>query len=323
MNLDFGILWIEDSFSVEEEESLKRRVREAGFIARIESIPNSEGIEELARAHGLYHVYDLILLDYKLKKEDGDDIAPKIRELFPSTTILFYSGSADEKSLRRKMADKEVEGVYCSARTRFIGRTGMLIEQTARSLDRLSGMRGLAMRVVAECDEIMKSAVLTMSEADPEAETTLEALDQDVLDFIKGMEQSYRSVLGDGISGRLATRAVDSAKLFNHFRRLTKIVTRFGEAYGLTEEQLDRLRELRGASSQYVNNVLKKRNVLGHVVEVKGDEGWVLQGTAEIAASDYPEIRRQFAVNIDALREMGNIIASANKAADTAEAGVA
>ena len=48
MNLDFGILWIEDSFSEEEKESLKRRVREAGFIARIENIQNSEGVEDLA-----------------------------------------------------------------------------------------------------------------------------------------------------------------------------------------------------------------------------------------------------------------------------------
>lgn len=316
MNLDFGILWIEDTFSEEEEESLKRRVREAGFIARIESITNSEGIEELARAHGLYHVYDLILLDYKLKNEDGDDIAPKIRELFPSTTILFYSGSADEHSLRRKMADKEVEGVYCSARRRFIDRTGMLIEQTARSLDRLSGMRGLAMRVVAECDEIMKSAVLMMSEASPDCSATLDSLDSDVFSFISSMEQSYRSVLSDGISGRLGTRAVDSAKLFSHFRRLTRIVTRSKDSFRLTEEQLDRLMELRDASAQYVQNVLQKRNVLGHVVEIKGDEGWVLQGTAEIKASDYPEIRRQFAVNIDALREMSSIIAAANSAPD-------
>ena len=54
MNLDFGILWIEDSFNPEEEETLKRRVREAGFIARIEVIQNGETIEELARAHPLF-----------------------------------------------------------------------------------------------------------------------------------------------------------------------------------------------------------------------------------------------------------------------------
>ena len=55
MNLDFGILWIEDSYSFDEEESLKRRIRDAGFIARIDVIPNGVGIEEIARTHQLYH----------------------------------------------------------------------------------------------------------------------------------------------------------------------------------------------------------------------------------------------------------------------------
>lgn len=41
MNLDFGILWIEDSYSHEEVESLKRRVQDSGFIAQIKNIPNS------------------------------------------------------------------------------------------------------------------------------------------------------------------------------------------------------------------------------------------------------------------------------------------
>jgi DNA-binding NarL/FixJ family response regulator len=313
MNLDFGILWIEDSFSQEEEESLKRRVREAGFIARIKNIVNSKGIEELAHAHSLYHYYDIILLDYKLEDEDGDIIAPKIRELFPSTTILFYSGSMKEDDLRHMMAVKQVEGVYCSARTRFIERTGSLIEQTARSLDRLSGMRGLAMRVVAECDEIMKETVISISQRDPNTPKNLSELDKDVLEFINQMRNNYESSLREGIEGRLNSRAVDSAKLFNHFRRLTKVVTGSPDSFGLNAVQVDRLRELRANTSQYTNNVLKRRNILGHVVEVQGANGWVLTGSNEINVTDFPDIRRLFAANIDALREMNNILVHQKK----------
>lgn len=309
MNLDFGILWIEDSYSEAEEDNLKRRVREAGFIARITTIPNSVGIEELARAHSLYHNYDIILLDYRLTNENGDAIAPKIRELFPSTTILFYSGTVEEGHLRRMMAEKEVEGVYCSARTRFIDRTGSLIEQTARSLDRLSGMRGLAMRVVAECDSIMKESVLSMSNRDPNEQNSLGALDNDVLKFINGMKVAYEASLEKGIQGRLDTRAVDSAKLFSHFRRLTKVATSSPDHFGLSAVQIDRLRELRLDSAQYVVDVLQRRNVLGHVVEVKGAGGWILSGSNEINVTDFPDIRRMFAVYIDALREMNEILA--------------
>ncbi len=308
MNLDLGILWIEDSFSEQEEEALRRRVQEAGFVARIETIPNSEGIEALARGHQLYHLYDLILLDYRLKDENGDELAPKIRGLFPSTTILFYSGSAQEGELRRKIADKEVEGVYCSARERFIDRAGALIDQTARSLDRLSGMRGLAMRVVAECDELMRVAVMSMAARDSACEGKSSDLDEDVLQFMADVKHAYEAaVLGDLVA-RLETRAVDSAKLFKHFRRLTKIAATSPEAFGLSAEQVDRLRELRKASAQYDQNVLAKRNILGHVVEVKGENGWVLQGSDDINIGDFADIRRTFAAHIDALRDMMRLV---------------
>lgn len=316
MNLDFGILWIEDSFSDEEKESLKRRVLDAGFIARITAIPNGENIDEIAREHNLYHRYNIILLDYRLKDENGDELAPKIRRLFPSTTILFYSGSVQENELRQLIASKEVEGVYCCRRDnqRFIQRTGELIDQTARALDRLSGMRGLAMRVVAECDEIMKKAMLSMCARDKGCEDKVAALDDDVLAFIEGMKQSYEASAVDNkdLAARLATRAVDSAKLFKHFRRLTEVVTKNPGNFSLDETKVDRLRELRKNSAQYDQHVLKKRNILGHVFEVQGENGWILEGSTEISVSDFPEIRRGFAAHIDAIREISELVAASS-----------
>ncbi|MGM5018624.1 response regulator [Tardiphaga sp. 367_B4_N1_1] len=311
MNLDFGILWIEDSWSQEEDENLKRRIREAGFVARIETIRNGEQIEELARAHALYHSYDLILLDYRLHNEKGDELASRVRTLFPSTNILFYSGTVEEQSLREMIAKQQVEGVYCSARTRFIERTGALIDQTARALDRLSGMRGLAMRVVAECDTLMKSAMLSMCERDANCVAQVTELDEDITKFIAGMQKKYHEATSGDLAARIDTRAVDSAKLFKHFRRLTKIAAADPKTFDMNEDQVERLRELRKNSAQYVENVLNKRNVLGHVIEVRGKEGWVLEGSDEIRVDDFADIRRDFAGHIDAFREMSVIILDA------------
>lgn len=308
MNLDLGILWIEDSYSAEEEQALRRRVQNAGFVARIHNIPNGDGVEELSRRHQLYHLYDIILLDYRLKDENGDDLAPKIRLLFPSVTVLFYSGSASEKDLRLKIAKKNVEGVYCSGRDRFIDRAGSLIDQTARSLDRLSGMRGLAMRVVAECDELMKSAVLSMSGRDPNCADKLVELDAEVVKFMEGIQSAYETAKTGDLRSRLDTRVIDSMKLFGHFRRLTKVVVADPGLFGLSQDQVERLRELRKASAQYDPQVLKTRNVLGHVIEVEGDQGWILQGSNEIAVGDFPDIRRTFSAHIDAFREMNQLV---------------
>lgn len=309
MNLDLGILWIEDSYSPEEEENLKRRVRDAGFIARIQVIPNGVGIEELARVHNLYHRYDIVLLDYRLKDESGDDLALRVRELFPSTTILFYSGSVgDEHQLREMIAQRKVEGVYCSVRLRFIERTGALIDQTARALNRLSGMRGLAMRVVAECDSLMQSAMLSMCDRDPNCFGKMSKLDNDVLEHIAGMKEKYEAAILGGLHTRFDTRSVDSAKIFKHFRRLTQVVVNNPTTFGLDPEKVERLRELRMISAQYGQNVLDKRNILGHVVEIQGKDGWVLEGSSEIGVGDFPDIRRDFASHIDAIREMSGFI---------------
>lgn len=308
MNLDFGILWIEDSFSPEEKESLKRRVQGAGFIARIEAMENGDGIEERSRIHNLYHRYDIILLDYHLKDQDGDELAPKVRRLFPSTTILFYSGSVDEAQLRSMIAGRQVEGVYCSARERFIERTGVLIDQTARALDRLSGMRGLAMKVVAECDALMKSAMLSMCNRDPSCLGKVSELDSDVLEHIAEIQHAYEAAISSDFSSRLATRAVDSSKLFKHFRRLTQVATQNPATFGLSKEQVERLRELRRLSAQYDSSVLRKRNLLGHVVEVQGTHGWMLEGTDEFNVRDFPELRRVFATHVEAFREMRELV---------------
>ena len=310
MNLDFGILWIEDSFSAEEEASLKRRVREAGFIARIQVMENGTGIEEVARKHSLFHTIDIVLLDYKLCDENGDELAPKIRQLFPSTTILFYSGSLQEQQLRRLIAEKEVEGVFCARRDqqRFIERTGELIDQTARALDRLSGMRGLAMRVVAECDELMKTAMLSLVSRDRACADKVNDLDLEVFKFLEEQQDRYKQAVAGELSHRLTSRIVDSSKVFSHFRRLITQVAREPGSFGLVDAQVERLRELRKGSSQYVEQVLKKRNVLGHVVEVAGERGWVLQGSKDISAEDFPDIRRTFALYIDMIREINRII---------------
>jgi CheY-like chemotaxis protein len=313
MNLDIGILWIEDSFSTEEEQALVRRIQEAGFIARIEVEVNGENLGELAKRHALFHCFDIILLDYKLKNVDGDALAPRIRELFPSTTILFYSGNEDEDGLRQKIAINRVEGVYCSHRRRFIERAGALVDQTARSLDRLSGMRGLAMRVVSDCDVSMKEAVIQLSARDQECADKLTELDGDVIDHLDKQRTKYQEAILKGIEERIDTFAVDSAKLFRHFRRLTLVVVNNPARFDLTGEQTDHLREMRTRSAQYVENVLKKRNVLGHVREVESEAGWALEGGEDISAADFPEIRRSFAGHLSAIRSIAAIINAAKQ----------
>ena len=166
------------------------------------------------------------------------------------------------------------------------------------------------MRVVAECDELMKSAVLSMCARDPNCAAKMDKLDEDVLAFIQSVKEAYEASLGGGLLSRLETRAIDSAKLFKHFRRLTQVAAANPATFGLDNEGVERLRELRNASAQYNENVLQKRNILGHVVEVQGENGWTLRGSDEISTSDFADIRRTFAAHIEAFRVMSQLVTS-------------
>jgi len=150
--------------------------------------------------------------------------------------------------------------------------------------------------------------MLSMSSRDPNCAAKIVDLDADVLQFIADMKNKYEASIAGDLESRLETRAVDSAKLFRHFRRLTQLAAGDPTTFGLNSEQVERVRELRRSSAQYVENVLNKRNILGHVVEVRGEEGWVLRGSDQIGTSDFPDIRRVFAAHIDAFRELGELV---------------
>jgi CheY-like chemotaxis protein len=312
LNLDIGILWIEDSFSGEEKTSLELRVQAAGFVARIDNIANGDELEAIAKVHNLYHKYDLILLDYKLKNSSGDELAPKIRDLFPFTTILFYSGNYEEDDLRKLIAAKRVEGVYCSRRqaNRFIERAGSLIDQTAHSLNRLSGMRGLAMRVVAECDSLMQDGVRHMTKTSDSCLEMISEMDEDVFNFYKEKNEQYLVASKGSLDDRMGTFAIDSTKLFKHFRRIVKKALSDAKVLTLTAELRDELRALNKGTAQYDLAVLGKRNILGHAQEVEGEFGWEVHGSQEISTKDFPDLRRAFAEHIDRFRRMLEILKS-------------
>ena len=210
-----------------------------------------------------------------MQDQRGDELAPTVRYLFPATPILFYSSAKDEDRLRSLIAARKVEGVFCSHRDRFIDRAGDLIGQFSSSLNRLSGMRGLAMRVVAECDGILTEAIRFMIGHENKCAGMMEKLDSDVRQSLTKRREKYEAAAGaNDLDARLETRAIDSSRLYRHFREQSRIVIRNSEAFGLSPEQAERIRELRGMTSGYEQKVLNIRNALAHALEREEPDGW-------------------------------------------------
>jgi hypothetical protein len=113
------------------------------------------------------------------------------------------------------------------------------------------------MRVVAECDELMKAAMLSMVSRDKACADKVNDLDDEVFQFLQQQQDRYKEAVAGELSHRLTSRVVDSSKVFGHFRRLTAQVARDPKCFELDGAQVERLRELRKGSSQYVEQVLK------------------------------------------------------------------
>lgn len=305
MRLHFGILWIEDNFSGAEKAALEKAAEIAGFELIIKNLKNEYNLEYWAYQQQKFHLFDLVLLDLKLANGVmGDQLAPHARALFRFTPILFYSGSESEAKLRQRMANDRVEGVFCADRSNFISRAADLIGNLTQSLDRLAGMRGLSMEVVAQVDDLCRKVVKSFGETGAAEEICTE-LDKAVLRSAKSTIRTFKSI--DNLNSKLANRAVDSTKLFNVFRGLLR------EAIESTPsgQKKDKLRALSAATRKYREDVLAVRNVLGHALENETDDRWEIldkDGNVFMTVADFPTHRANFIRNLKAIREIHKLL---------------
>ena len=305
MRLQFGILWIEDNFSEAEAATLREAAGIAGFELNIVNLENGDNLKHWADRQQKFHLFDLVLLDLKLADGVmGDKLAPYARALFKFTPILFYSGGESETKLRQRMANDCVEGVFCADRENFTVRAADVIGDLALSLNHLAGMRGLSMEVVAQADDLCRKVVRSFGEADAAEEICTE-LDDAVLRSAQSAIRTFPEL--DDLNSKLASRAVDSTKLFNVFRGLLKKAIRSTPS----GPEKDRLRALSAATRKYREDVLAVRNVLGHALEREAKDGWEILNEDEevlMTVADFPTHRANFIGNLRAIREIHRLL---------------
>jgi CheY-like chemotaxis protein len=219
MNLTFGVCWIEDQASDAEIQSVCEAIRGAGFEPEISRVQEPDQIREFSARQQHFHTYELILLDLRLGDGlRGDELAPQVRGSFRSTPILFYSAE-DETVLRQMMARRLIEGAYCSHRDRLALRVGELVSHLSPALNRLSGMRGLSTRVVAECDGELRSIITHVAEQNGSHVALLETIKRRI--DAASTEQAARVAQLDKLADILLDHAASSGVLYNVVKEIT------------------------------------------------------------------------------------------------------
>lgn len=298
MNLTFGICWIEDQASDAEVQAVEEAVRNCGFEPELERIEKQEDIQAFAERQEHFQDYDLILLDLRLGAGlHGDELAPQVRRHFRSTPILFYS-AVDADELRRRMADRLVEGVYCAHRNGLPGRVRELVSNLTPALNRLPGMRGLAARVVAECDHEFRAILLHWG-TDREQEATL--------------VESIKAQARDGSQWQLdrAAGITDLADLLDDPVSSSSVL--FMQVYRRVDamDVSDDVRAARHEIRQYRDKVLAVRNTLAHALEERTDDGWRISrrgSNPDLTWRDFELFRSDFLTHLRHVRELRQLL---------------
>ena len=298
MNLTFGICWIEDQASDAEVKAVEEAVRKCGFEPELMRLEREEDIQEFAQQQKHFQDYDLILLDLRLGKNvRGDKLAPQVRRHFRATPILFYSAEQVDK-LRQRMAKKLVEGVYCTHRHRLPRRVGELVSDLSPALNRLSGMRGLAARVVAECDHEFRAILLhwgTEREGEAEIAKSIKAQAQN-----NSERQLKQTASITGLADLLNNPVSSSNVLFNEvYKRLDEM--------DVSDEVRTRRYELR----RYRDKVLAVRNKLAHALEERTPDGWKITRrppNPDLTVNDFQQYRSDFLTHLRHVRQLRELL---------------
>lgn len=304
MNLKFRVIWVEDNHSAAEQEQIAQGIRQAGFEPEFVVDIDGSRIEELARHQAIYADYDFLLLDLNLANGvKGDELASEIRRRFRSTPMLFYSREPVD-DLRQRMLRRSVEGVFCAGRDQMPTRVVEMVQDLASSANRLAGMRGLAARVVADCDAELRGIIRLTQEQGHQIDgrSLCDHLDEVVEQSAEYAAGLYRGCPAGDLEARLGSFAVTSMHLYKVVARIVR--DRRNAVAGLPAR--------RSRLTNYEREVLSPRNTFSHAIEDEGPDGWRIEtrGPEGLTVADFPRLRRDFLEHLENLRAIQRLLAA-------------
>ena len=261
MKLKFYLLWFDDEESWIDAKIgyVREIIEENGFEWVEPTICNKE--EEL---DGSYDDYDIILMDYSLvhgRKEGktGADIINKIRTEGNFTNILFYS-QYNVSELRQQIAEKNLDGVFCSNREDFLENFEKLFLTNIKKIEDVNNLRGLVMAETADLESI-KNEIIEIY--DNVSCTKKKEIIKKLLKKMTELNKKQKDV-------------IDSKNENTPFKELMDLFDLYKKSYIVHKINYRRESPICDFTlTDFDRDIIKKRNLLAHVKEkiVKGASG--------------------------------------------------
>jgi hypothetical protein len=242
---------------------------------------------------------DLILVDWDLGGGSrGYEAIEKIREVAPYKDVVFYSANTTPKELRRSVAEKELEGVYCASRDGLVDEFTGVFESLIKKVLDLDHTRGIVMGATSDIDHMVQECLRKMH--DSSNQTEKQALVERVLALVEERADRLVQNAKDLRTAASLEKCFEAFDLFTAFARLRVL------AGLLKEERFRVLVEYRDAVVAYQQEVRSKRNQLGHRVLVpEGKPGAVVDGAGNtVSVQAARELRKKILDSRQGFRDL-------------------
>lgn len=261
MRLDFNILWVEDQADDVRatRDALTRRIGSEGFQMRPTLCATVAEVEGKLADNVFTDEIDLVLVDWELGSGDrGQDAIETIRERIAHKDIIFYSSLTDTQDLRRLAFEKQLGGLYFAHRNDLVEEVvGVFDSLVKKALD-LDHIRGIVMGATSDIDQLVREALsYAHDRCEPEEqeriiEEMVQLLDAKVPNLKKRVDKLKKNpAIASLLKAHLTFTANDGLRILDRILGLDAFVDQ--AAY-------------RDALQRYIQDVVPKRNILGHRV---------------------------------------------------------
>lgn len=252
MRLKFYILWFENEpeWINSRIDDIKDIVEDHGFEWVDPTICKKE--EEFI---GDYNDYDIILMDYSLVHgirggKTGADIINKIRLKGSFTNILFYSQHG-ELNLRKEIADKGLDGVFCLHRDDFLDSFEKIFKTNIKKIEDVNNLRGLVMAETSDLDNLKEEIIRIYDKANCEKKKTIT---KKILEKMVKFHNENKELL-------------DSKNEETPFEELIDFFDLYKKGYVVHKINCKGTPIVDFELSKFLEEIIEKRNLLAHVKE--------------------------------------------------------
>jgi len=256
MRIEYRILWVEDdkSWYKTTKELFSDTLEDLGFKLISVKCENIDQVKNEVAKNSLKD-YDLLLVDYTLKKSDSGDkvieFIRNIKEIPILTDVLFYSSAVE--NVRDSMRKLGLEGVYTSDRKDLSTKFEQVLNTTIKKVQEVNNIRGLIMAETSDLDDLMFQIINTILDSD---------ISDEMEKYICTEISSTVNMLSELAGGENETnKKIQDSRLFTSFHKAKSI----NRIYKLKKIGIDKFFE------SYNNDVISTRNLFAHVKEATSD----------------------------------------------------